>query len=136
MAMSREELVQKAYARWLEATTRLAFAAALVAFAVYSSGALPSFVPFETLASLWHLPVDEFRARTGAPAQWDWLPLLGFSDYLNLACVALICTVTLACYLAVLPLLLRLGERLQAALAAAQILVLLVAASGLLAGGR
>jgi hypothetical protein len=92
-------------------------------------------VPLEQLASLWDLPVDEFLERTGAPAGWEWLRLLGYSDYLALACVALIGTVTLVCYLAILPLLVRVGERLEAVLVAAQVIVLLIAASGALAGG-
>jgi hypothetical protein len=135
VVVSREELIQQTYARWLDAASRVAFSASLLAFVMYASGALPPFVPLDALPALWHLPVDEFLARTGAPTRWGWLQLLGFSDYLSLACIALIGVVTLVCYLAVLPLLLRLGERLQAALVAAQVLVLLAAASGVLAGG-
>lgn len=134
--MSREQLVQELYARWLDAATRVAFAASLVAFGAYTSGLLPSFVPPEALPELWHLPVDQYLARTGAPAGWGWLPLLGYSDYLSLACVALIGLVTPACYLAVLPVLLRLGERVQAALVAAQLVALLIAVSGAFAGGH
>jgi hypothetical protein len=132
--MSREQIVHERYARWLEAATRLAFAASLAAFAVYATGLLPGYVPLEALPGLWHLPAADYLARTGAPAGWGWLRLLPYSDYLSLACVALIGAVTLVCYLAVLPLLARLGERLQAALVAAQILVLLIAMSGTLAG--
>jgi hypothetical protein len=44
--------------------------------------------------------------------------------------------VTLVCYLATLPMLMKLEERMQAALVAAQIIVLLVAASGALAAGH
>jgi hypothetical protein len=134
--MTREELLQERYARWLEAATWLAFAASLAAFVAYAGGLLPAFVPLEALPGLWHLPAEAYLARTGAPAGWGWLRLLAYSDYLSLACVALIGGVTLACYLSLLPLLLRLGERLQAALAAAQILVLLIALSGTLAGVR
>jgi hypothetical protein len=137
LAVNRpEELVQDIYARWLDGATRAAFAASLIAFAVYAGGLLPPFVPLDALAALWHLPVEEYLARTGAPARWGWMPLIGFSDYLSLACVALIGVVTAACYLAVLPVLLRLGERLQAGLVGAQLAVLLVAASGVLAGGH
>ena len=132
--MSREQLVHERYARWLETATRLTFAASLAAFVVYAAGLLPAFVPLEALPRLWHLPVAEYLARTGAPAGWGWLRLLPDSDYLSLACVALIGAVTLVCYLAILPLLARLGERLQAALVAAQIVVLLAAMSGTLAG--
>jgi hypothetical protein len=134
--MSPETLVQERYARWLDAATWISFAASLAAFVVYAGGLLPSFVPLDALASLWHLPVAEYLERTGAPAGWEWLKLLGYSDYLALACVALIGMVTLVCYLAILPLLVRgVGERLEAALVAAQVVVLLIAASGALAGG-
>jgi hypothetical protein len=134
--MTPEQLVQEVYARWLDAATRLAFAASLLAFLLYATGLLPAFVPLDALPALWGLPVGEYLERTGVVSGWGWLGLLRFSDYASLACVALIGLVTLICYLRVLPLLLRLGERLQAVLVLAQALVLLIAASGLLAGGR
>jgi len=135
VALSREQVLQEFYARWVGAATRIAFAATLVAFAAYAGGILPAFVPLDALPALWHLPVGEYLARTGAPTGWGWLRLLGYADYLSLACVALIAAVTLFCYLAVLPLLLRLGDRWQAALVAAQVIVLLLASSGALAAG-
>ena len=134
--MSREQVVQELYARWLGAATWVAFAAALVAFVLYAGGAIPSLVPLDALPTLWRLPVGEYLARTGAPVGWDWLRLLSYADYVSLGCVALIATVTVVCYLAILPVLVKLGERVQAALVAAQVIVLLVAASGALAAGH
>jgi len=131
--VSREQVVQELYARWLGAVAWIAFCAALLAFALYAGGVLPTFVPLEALPALWRLPVGEYLARTGAPVGWGWLRLLSYGDYLSLGCVALVAAVTLVCYLAVLPMLLKLEGRLQAALVAAQIVVLLVAASGALA---
>jgi len=136
VAVSREQVVQELYARWLGAATLIAFAAALVAFILYAGGLLPPFVALDALPALWQLPVGEYLARTGAPVGWGWLRLLPYADYLSLGCVALIAAVTLVCYLAVLPMLLKLEERLQAALVAAQVVVLLVAASGALAAGH
>jgi hypothetical protein len=136
VAVSREQVVQELYARWLGAATGSAFAAAFVAFVLYAGGVLPSFVPLEALPTLWQLPVGEYLARTGAPVGWGWLRLLPDVDYLSLGCVALIATVTLVCYLAVLSMLMKLGERIQAALVVAQIIVLLIAASGAFAGGH
>ena len=134
--MSRELVVQELYARWLGAATRVAFAAALVAFGLYAGGVIPSFVPLDALPTLWQLPVGEYLARTGAPVGWAWLRLLPYADYVSLGCVALIASVTAVCYLAVLPMLVKLEERVQAALVAAQVIVLLVAASGALAAGH
>jgi hypothetical protein len=136
VAVSREQVVQELYARWLGAATWLAFAAAFVAFVLYAGGVLPAFVPLDALPNLWQLPVGEYLARTGAPVGWKWLGLLPAADYLSLGCVALIATVTLVCYLATLPMLMKLEERIQAALVAAQLVVLLVAASGALAAGH
>ena len=136
MAVSREQVVQELYARWLGVVARIAFAAVLVAFVLYAGGVLPPFVPLDALPALWRLPVAEYLARTGAPVGWGWLRLLPYADYLSLGCVALIAAVTVVCYLAVLPMLLKLEERAQAALVAVQIIVLLVAASGALAAGH
>jgi hypothetical protein len=136
VAVSREQVVQELYARWLGAVALIAFAAALVAFVLYAGGVVPPFVPLDALPALWQLPIGEYLARTGAPVGWGWLRLLPYADYLSLGCVALIAAVTLVCYLAVLPILLKLEERVQAALVAAQIIVLLVAASGALAAGH
>jgi len=127
--------VQEAYARWLDAGTRLGFAASLVAFVLYVSGAMPSYLPLEALPRYWGLPVSEFLRQTGAPSGWGWLLRLGDADYLNLACMALLGLVTALCYARIVPILLRLGERLQAALAIAQIVVLAGAVSGFFAGG-
>ena len=127
--------VQEAYARWLDAGTRLGFAASLVAFVLYVSGAMPSYLPLEALPRYWGLPVSEFLRQTGAPSGWGWLLRLGEADYLNLACMALLGLVTALCYARIVPILLRLGERLQAALAIAQIVVLAGAVSGFFAGG-
>jgi hypothetical protein len=127
--------VQEAYARWLDAGTRLGFAASLVAFVLYVSGAMSSYLPLEALPRYWALPVSEFLRQTGAPSGWGWLLRLGEADYLNLACMALLGLVTALCYARIVPILLRLGERLQAALAIAQIVVLAGAVSGFFAGG-
>ena len=121
------DLDHDVYARWLDRLVRVAFVLAAVSLALYVSGVLPPYVPLDTLPSLWHLPLPDYLARTGAPVGWNWLPLITRGDYLNLAAVALFALMTLVCYLRVMPLL----PRLQAALAVAQVLVLLAAISGL-----
>ena len=128
--------VQEIYARWLDVSTRVSFAASLVAFLVYVSGVVPPYLPLDALPRYWGLPVGEFLRQTGAPSGWDWLGHLGGgAEYLNLACMALLGLVTVLCYARIVPTLLSLGERLQAALAITQVAVLLAAASGLFAGG-
>lgn len=135
MDLNRNEReLRELYARWLDRATMAGFAISLAAFLVYVGGLVPAFMPPADLPRYWGLPVAKFLEATGAPQQWGWLHLLGYSDVLNLAAVALLALVTPLCYARLLPLLAAQREWLQLALACAQVLVLVIAASGLLAG--
>jgi len=120
------------YALWLDRATKAGFAILAIAFAVYVCGLLPAYLGPSELPRYWSLPVDRFIAATGAPAGWAWLGQLGYGDALNLAAVALLALVTPACYARLLPALLKRRERLLLALAAAQLAILFLAASGIL----
>ena len=126
----REEAL---YARWLEIGVRLALGALVLGFLVYVFGVVEALVPPHELMRLWHLPAGDYVAATGAPTGWRWLAMLAKGDYLNFIGIALLAGITLACYARIIPPLLARGERLQAALAAAQLLVLVAALSGVLA---
>ena len=127
---------QQVYARWLDWSTRVSLGVLIAAFLAYAVGLLAPAVAVDDLPRLWVLPVERYLEATGVPSGWGWVAMLAKGDYLNLVGVALLGFVTVLCYLRVLPLLLARGERLQAAFAVAQVAVLLLAASGLLAGGH
>ena len=118
------------YARWLQAGVRLGLAVLVASFAVYLVGWLPSNVPPQELPGVWSLPVSEYLARTGAPSGWAWVRRLGEGDMLNMLGVAILSSVTIACYLRAIVPLLRKRERLLAGIAIAQAIVMLVAATG------
>ena len=122
---------QEITARWIEIGVRLGFVVLAVTFALYVLGIVAPLVSPQELVRLWQLPVDRYVATTGAPTGSGWLRLLVKGDYLNLLGVAVFAFVTLACYARMVPLFLRQGRRTQALFAALQVLVLLVAASGL-----
>jgi hypothetical protein len=124
--------VQEIYARWLDIGTKAGFAVSMIGMLVYLSGVVAPFIPMAELTARWRLPVGRFLALTGAPTGWGWVHLLGYGDYLNFAGIALFASLTTVCYLRILPVLLAHRDRLYALIAAAQILVLLAAASGLL----
>jgi hypothetical protein len=127
---------QLVYAGWLEKGTRAALLFLLGAFAAYVAGWPDPAVPLDQVARFWGESASRYRELTGAPAGWAWLPLVGHADYLNLLGIALIGLVTPVCFLRIAALLVRRGERLQAALALAQAALLLVAASGAFAAGH
>lgn len=124
---------QRVYARWLDWGTRASFAVLIVSFLAYVLGLVEPLVPLGELPRLWTLPVDRYLAATGAPQGWGWLRLLDKGDYLNYVGVAMLGLTSVVCYARLVPLLLR-GQPLHAWLAVAQIVVLLAAASGFLAG--
>jgi hypothetical protein len=126
---------QTVYARWLAWGTWISLALLIGAFLAYVSGIAPSALPLAEVPRFWILPLERYLALSGSATGWAWLGMLDKGEYQSLAGVALLCLVTVVCYLRLVPLLLARGERLHAAIAAAQILVLLLAASGLLAGG-
>lgn len=127
---------QQVYAKWLEAGTRIGLALLVVTFALYVFGVFEPLVAPQEVTRLWTLSLDQYLAATGAPSGWSWLDVLGKSDYFNLIGIAILALVTVVCYARMVPALLARGERLQAALAIAQVLVLLAAASGVLSGGH
>jgi hypothetical protein len=124
------------YARWLDWGTRLSLAVLVAAFLAYVFGLTPAALPLAEMPRFWRLPLERYLALSGSPTGWGWLAMLDKGEYQNLVGVALLGLVTVVCYLRVLPPLLARRERLQAAIVAAQVLVLLLAASGLLAGGH
>jgi hypothetical protein len=123
------------YARWLERGSKLAFAFALLALALYLSGALAPLVPLEELPRLWTLPAAELARQVQAPTGWAWLPLVRYGDYLNLLGISVFALLALVCTARVIPTFFARGERALALLAALQALVLLAAALHLFPGG-
>ena len=132
-AMSDE---QRVYARWLDWTARIGFAALAGAFLLYALGVVEPHIPLARLPELWSLPLDRYRELTGAPSGWHWWRYLDKSESHSLIGVGLLALATLVCYLRFGILLLRRREFLAAAIVGAQVLVLLAAAANLFSGGH
>ena len=127
---------QRLYARWLDIGTRIGFVALVATFLAYVLGLLPSRIPVDELPRYWTLPVAEYIAATGAPTGWGWLRLLDEADYLNFIGIAILAAITIVCYLRVLPLFVRAGDRAFVAICLFEVLVLVIAAAGIGGGGH
>ena len=130
MDVNRTPDEHRVYARWIDAWSRFALAILIASFAAYVLGLFEPFLTLERLPTLWRLSADQLVAQAGAPAGWEWARRLGHSDYLNFAGIVLLGTGTLAAYLRLLAFGLARGDRLLAALAFAQVVVLALAISG------
>jgi len=127
---------QLVYARWLDVGTKIGFAVLVSAFAIYIFEFVLAHVPVEDLPRYWNLPVEEYLAAAGVEPGWGWVEHIAKGDYINLVGVAMLSSVSIVCYVRLLPLLWQERDRIYLAIAALEIVVLVLAASGVLGGGH
>ena len=126
---------QRAYATLLGYGMKTGLGMLVVTFLVYLSGLMPPHIPVEQLQNYWKLPVKEYLHATGIHPGWWWVTQLAKSDFLNFVGVAFLAGVTILCYLRIIPILLAKKDRVYATIAFVEVLVLSLAASGILRGG-
>lgn len=126
---------QMAYAGVLNIGMWLGLAILVITFFVYISGVLPTYVPIDDLPKYWTMRVHDFNVALNAPTGWGWLGLVGRGDYLNFVGIAMLSGLTILCYLVILPILFRKKDTAYAVIAIVEVLVLALAASGLLKVG-
>jgi hypothetical protein len=124
------------YAKVLDVSVKSGLVLLVLSFAAYLSGILPPHIPFDQLPKYWGLPVKEFVKATNTPTGWGWLSLIAKGDIVNLVAIAFMAGVSAICSLAVLPIFARRGEKVHLVIAVLQIVVLVLAASDILTGGR
>ena len=127
---------QLVYARWLDVGTKIGFLVLVAAFAAYVLEVAPPHVPLEELHRFWNLPVEEYLAAAGMEAGWGWAEHIQKGDYMNLVGVALLASVSILCYVRLVPLVWRERDRTYAVIVVLELAVLLLAASGVLEGGH
>jgi hypothetical protein len=127
---------QRAYARLLGWGSAGGLALLVVAFLVYVTEALPPLIDVVQLPRVWTLSAREIAAQEGHPAGWQWLSLLHHGDIVNLLGIALLASCSILPLMAVAALYWRGRERVYALVAAVQVLVLVLAASGLVTIGH
>jgi hypothetical protein len=135
---------QLLYARILAKGMYLGLGLLLVTFALYMTGIMQPGIPIEELPRFWTMSAyeyleavnHEFLHRPHVVDGWGWVAMLGKGDYVNFIGIAILSAVTIVCYLGILPSLLRKKDWIYAAIAVAEVIVLVLAASGLVAVGH
>ncbi|MGB9618562.1 MAG: DUF1634 domain-containing protein [Desulfomonilaceae bacterium] len=126
---------QVVYANILEKGMLLGLVLVVVTYALYVSGVIKPFVSMEVIVGSWTVNVHDYLHKLHIEPGWAWLFMLGYGDFLNFVGIALLAGVTIVCFLAVIPVLLKQGDRLYALLAFLEVAILSLAASGLLGTG-
>ena len=131
-AIAEEQL---AYAQVLDLGMKLGLLLLVVTFALYLTGLVAPHIPVEELPRYWSLPVKKYLAATGTHGGWSWVGMLGKGDFLNFLGIAFLAAVAIVCYVAVTPIFFRKNDRIYGVLAVVEVLVLVLAASGVLGVG-
>lgn len=126
---------QIAYAKLLDIGMKLGLLSLIITFIVYVFGILTPHVPVNLLPQYWTMPVKTYLHETGIPHGWAWLSMIGKGDILNFTGIAFLAGVTILCYIRIIPILFRKKDNIYGVLAIVEVLVLVLAASGLLKSG-
>ena len=126
---------QLAYAKILNYGMWFGLALLTVTFFMYMFGALPNFVPIDDLPKYWGMKAKDYIHLLHAPTGWKWTAYVGNGDYLNFVGLAVLAGLTVLCYLAIIPMLLRKKDKAYLVIAVIEVVVLLLAASGLMKVG-
>ena len=134
---------QLAYAGVLNIGMWIGLALLVITFILYISGVLPSYVPIEKLSEIpqgsnvpyWGMRAHEFNQAFNVPTGWGWTSLVAKGDYLNFVGIAMLGGLSILCYLVILPILIRKKDTAYVAIAILEVLVLALAASGILKAG-
>jgi hypothetical protein len=126
---------QVLYAKILNIGMLIGLIGLVVAFIIYCAGILEPLIPLEKVQTYWVLSVYEYLEQSGIQAGWAWFGKLQFGDMLNFLPIAFLSLLTIVCYIAILPGLIRKKDTAYVVIAVLEIIVLTIAASGILGTG-
>jgi hypothetical protein len=135
MAGKTKVTEQLAYATILDKGMKIGLLMLVISFIIYVTGILTPYIPVNDLPKYWGLSVHKYLEVTGIQPGWTWLRLLGKGDFLNFVGIAFLAGVTAVCYVRIIPILFRKKDIAFGIIAILEVIVLVLAASGLLKSG-
>jgi len=140
-APSAEQII---YADVLEKGMFAGLMLMITTFALYLLGVMKPAVPLNEISRYWNLPVHDYLEAINhnflhlehPVTGWNWLGLINYGDFVNFVPVAILSGITIICYGAVVPGMFKRGDMTYTIIAVLEVLILSLAASGLLAVGH
>jgi len=129
---SREQII---YANLLIIGVWVGIIILATTYAIYLTGVLSPHIDISIIPSIWGKGVNEYLEITHSPHGWGWVSLLTKGDFLNYTGFVLLALMTIVCYLVLVRGYFRQKNWIFAAIAVLEIVVLGVAASGILGSG-
>ena len=129
---SREQII---YANLLIIGVFAGLIILVTTYAIYVTGILPAHIEISLIPTLWGKGVGEYLEITHSPHGWGWVHLLAKGDFLNYIGFAWLALMTIFCYLVLVRGYIRQKNWIFTVIAVLEIVVLSVAASGILGSG-
>ncbi len=126
---------QVLYAKVLEKGMLIGLLTVVVTYVIYVTGILKPYVPTSQITKCWQMSVNNYLDTCNIHAGWTWIYLIGYGDFLNYVGITILAGVTIVCFISIVPTLWRQNDRLYAAFAILEVIILSVAASGILSSG-
>jgi hypothetical protein len=127
---------QLRYANLLLYGTWLGIAVLAVTFALYAGGIMPSYVDPSQIQNYWGMKASDYLAAANVPHGWGWLTMIKYGDFFSLIGIVLLGGLTVVGYLILLPAYLAKKDYIYSSIVVVEVLVLVLAASGILKAGH
>ncbi|MGQ9513118.1 DUF1634 domain-containing protein [Thermodesulfitimonas sp.] len=128
---------QVVYANILLGGVLIGIALLVIGFIIYVSGILPPYVPVEELPKLWGLKAHKYVEVTKSPTGWGWVSYLGKGDCFNHLGIAFLSGLTIiGFFFSLVPAYLKKKDTWYFLIALVEVVVLVLAASGVVKAGH
>jgi hypothetical protein len=107
-----------------------------ITYFIYVTGILRPHVPLNEIQAYWSHGVHHYVKEANAPLGWQWMHLLHRGDLLNFLGIAILAGLTIVGYLTLIPAYLKKRDIPFLVIVVLEVLVLLLAASGILVVGH
>ncbi|MBE0449111.1 MAG: hypothetical protein IBX64_13645 [Actinobacteria bacterium] len=129
---TEEQLI---YANILDISMKIGLAGIIISFILYVAGIIAPKIPVGEVSNYWGMKSKQYLKVVNISDGWSWLGMYNYGDFINLFPIAFLAGITVVCYLAIVPTLLRKRDTIYAVLALLEVVVLVSAASGFISAG-
>jgi hypothetical protein len=106
-----------------------------ITFALYVFGIMDPYIPLNKISNYWSMSVHDYLEYAGIKDGWAWVGMITYGDFVNFIGIVILAGVTIMCYAAIVPTLLKNRDIVYAIMAVLEVIILSAAASGFLAVG-
>ena len=124
------------YAKILEWGMYVGLLILFITFGLYTIGIMDPYIPMDKISGYWNFNVHDYLEHAGIKDGWAWVGMVKYGDFVNFIGIAILAGVTIICYAAIVPTLLKSKDIVYVILAVIEVIVLTAAASGILAVGH